>query len=98
MNIILLLMGVSTWCVLMIGLLSKIVNTHQRDSLQNKLYELELELRSDMVSPPDTIPDHIQQLMKTSPNHDEVQEIEASDTLIGVFFDNPQTYPPEFDD
>lgn len=43
---------------------------------------------------PAELPEELRLLMSQSPNHEEIQEIDSSDQLIGVFFDSK--YPPEF--
>lgn len=45
----------------------------------------------------DTIPEKIQELMKSSPNHPEVEEIDSSDEILGVRFE-AENYPPGFGD
>lgn len=43
------------------------------------------------------IPDKIKELMKSSPNHPEVEEIDSSDQILGVRFE-ARDYPPVFGD
>lgn len=43
------------------------------------------------------IPDKIKELMKSSPNHPEVEEIDSSDEILGVRFE-AENYPPGFGD
>lgn len=43
------------------------------------------------------IPDKIKELMKSSPNHPEVEEIDGSDQILGVKFE-AGNYPPVFGD
>lgn len=45
----------------------------------------------------DTIPEKIRELMKSSPNHPEVEEIDSSDQILGVKFE-AENYPPGFGD
>lgn len=45
----------------------------------------------------DAIPDKIKELMKSSPNHPEVEEIDSSDEILGVRFE-AENYPPGFGD
>lgn len=45
----------------------------------------------------DTIPEKIRELMKSSPNHPEVEEIDSSDQILGVRFE-AENYPPGFGD
>jgi hypothetical protein len=45
----------------------------------------------------DLIPDKIKELMKSSPDHPEVEEIDSSDQILGVRFE-AKNYPPGFDD
>ncbi len=45
----------------------------------------------------DLIPDKIKELMKSSPNHPEVEEIDSSDQILGVRFE-AENYPPGFGD
>lgn len=42
------------------------------------------------------LPPELKAMIAGSPDHDEIQEIDPSDNLIGVFFDSK--YPPEFSD
>ena len=46
---------------------------------------------------PEQINNKIQQLMKSSPNHPEVSEIDSSDEILGVRFE-AENYPPVFGD
>lgn len=46
---------------------------------------------------PDLIPDKIKELMQSSPNHPEVEEIDGNDQILGVRFEAPD-YPPVFGD
>ena len=46
---------------------------------------------------PELIPDKIKELMKSSPNHPEVEEIDGSDQILGVKFE-ARDYPPVFGD
>lgn len=43
------------------------------------------------------IPEKVRELMKSSPNHPEVAEIDPSDEIIGVKFE-AENYPPGFED
>lgn len=43
------------------------------------------------------IPEKIKELMKSSPNHPEVEEIDGSDQILGVKFE-ARDYPPVFGD
>lgn len=43
------------------------------------------------------IPEKIKELMKSSPNHPEVEEIDSSDQILGVRFE-AENYPPGFGD
>ena len=43
------------------------------------------------------LPEKIKELMKSSPNHPEVEEIEPTDLIIGVRFE-AENYPPGFGD
>ena len=43
------------------------------------------------------IPEKIKELMKSSPNHPEVEEIDSSDQILGVKFE-AGNYPPVFGD
>lgn len=43
------------------------------------------------------IPEKIKELMKSSPNHPEVEEIDSSDEILGVRFE-AENYPPGFGD
>lgn len=45
----------------------------------------------------DLIPEKIKELMKSSPNHPEVEEIDSSDQILGVRFE-AENYPPGFGD
>lgn len=45
----------------------------------------------------DLIPEKIKELMKSSPNHPEVEEIDSSDQILGVKFE-AKNYPPVFGD
>lgn len=45
----------------------------------------------------DAIPEKIRELMKSSPNHPEVEEIDSSDQILGVRFE-AENYPPGFGD
>lgn len=45
----------------------------------------------------DEIPEKIKELMKSSPNHPEVEEIDSSDQILGVRFE-AENYPPGFGD
>lgn len=49
------------------------------------------------INPPPTheLPDKVKELMKSSPNHPEVNEIDGSDTILGVRF-GAENYPPGF--
>lgn len=51
---------------------------------------------STIVAAPEELPELLKELIAGSPDHDEIQEIDATDELIGVFFDSK--YPPEFSD
>jgi hypothetical protein len=44
----------------------------------------------------DSIPEKIRELMKSSPNHPEVEEIDSGDQILGVRFE-AENYPPGFD-
>lgn len=44
-----------------------------------------------------SIPEKVRELMKQSPNHPEVAEIDGSDEIIGVRFE-AENYPPGFED
>lgn len=44
---------------------------------------------------PEFIPEKIKELMKSSPNHPEVEEIDGSDQILGVKFE-AGNYPPVF--
>jgi hypothetical protein len=46
---------------------------------------------------PKELPDKIKELMKSSPTHPEVEEIEPDDEIIGVRFE-AENYPPGFGD
>jgi hypothetical protein len=41
------------------------------------------------------VPEKIKELMKSSPNHPEVEEIDGSDQILGVRFE-AENYPPGF--
>jgi hypothetical protein len=43
------------------------------------------------------LPEKLKELMKMSPNHPEVNEIEEDDEVVGVVFPS-DSYPPEMDD
>lgn len=43
------------------------------------------------------LPEKVRELMKSSPDHPEVAEIDPSDEIIGVRFE-AENYPPGFDD
>lgn len=43
------------------------------------------------------IPEKIKELMKSSPNHPEVEEIDGSDQILGIRFE-AKNYPPGFSD
>jgi hypothetical protein len=43
------------------------------------------------------IPEKVRELMKSSPNHPEVEEIDATDEILGVRFE-AENYPPGFGD
>jgi hypothetical protein len=45
----------------------------------------------------DMIPEKIKELMKSSPNHPEVEEIDSDDQILGVRFE-AENYPPGFGD
>ena len=45
----------------------------------------------------DTIPEKIRELMKSSPDHPEVGEIDSTDEILGVRFE-AKDYPPGFGD
>lgn len=47
--------------------------------------------------PNDQIPEKVQELMKHSPNHPEVEEIDGTDQIVGVRFE-AENYPPGFGD
>lgn len=49
------------------------------------------------VSSPKELPDKIKELMKSSPTHPEVEEIDSDDEIIGVRFE-AENYPPGFGD
>jgi hypothetical protein len=44
----------------------------------------------------ESIPEKVRELMKSSPNHPEVEEIDSSDQILGVRFE-AENYPPGFD-
>jgi len=46
---------------------------------------------------PEFIPEKIRELMRSSPNHPEVEEIDSSDQILGVKFE-ARDYPPVFGD
>ena len=46
---------------------------------------------------PELIPEKIKELMKSSPNHPEVAEIDGTDQILGVKFE-ARDYPPVFGD
>lgn len=46
---------------------------------------------------PELIPEKIKELMKSSPNHPEVKEIDSTDQILGVKFE-AGNYPPVFGD
>lgn len=46
---------------------------------------------------PELIPEKIKELMKSSPNHPEVEEIDGTDQILGVKFE-ARDYPPVFGD
>jgi len=52
---------------------------------------------SEAEESPELIPDKIKELMKSSPNHPEVEEIDGSDQILGVKFE-ARDYPPVFGD
>lgn len=55
-------------------------------------------LTSDTIlTPTKELPEKLRELMKSSPNHPEVEEIESSDQIIGVRFE-AENYPPGFGD
>lgn len=45
----------------------------------------------------DSLPEKIKELMASSPNHPEVEEIDGSDQILGVRFEAAE-YPPAFGD
>jgi hypothetical protein len=45
----------------------------------------------------ESIPDKIRELMSSSPNHPEVEEIDGTDQILGVRFEAAE-YPPSFGD
>ena len=50
---------------------------------------------SSVASASKEIPEKIKELMKSSPDHPEVEEIEGSDMILGVRFE-AENYPPGF--
>lgn len=52
---------------------------------------------SEAEESPELIPEKIKELMKSSPNHPEVEEIDGSDQILGVKFE-ARDYPPVFGD
>lgn len=52
---------------------------------------------SDTKPSKELIPDKIMELMQSSPNHPEVNEIDSSDQILGVRFE-AKDYPPVFGD
>lgn len=50
----------------------------------------------EKAKPRQDLPKEIKDLISSSPDHDEIQEIDGDDELIGVVFDG--SYPPEFSD
>jgi len=100
MNTLWTLVALATWGTLMIGLLSKITNSHRRDFLQNQI--LDMNVRNLMALtklPPlqEEISEPLRMLIQNSENHPEAQEIEPSDQLVGIIFEG-SAYPPEFDE
>jgi len=54
-------------------------------------------LKKSVETSNQSIPDKVKELMKHSPNHPEVTEIDSSDEIIGVRFE-AENYPPGFED
>lgn len=46
---------------------------------------------------PENIPEKVRELMKSSPSHPEVEEIDGTDQILGVRFE-AENYPPVFGD
>jgi hypothetical protein len=103
-------LGLLTWVVYMGHLAAKWDLQNQSievDLEQKKLFLAKIGALSGPFSksfptdsltiPPKEIPEKLKELMKSSPNHPEVEEIEATDQIIGVRFE-AENYPPGFGD
>ncbi len=81
----------------------KELDIEQKKSLFDKFNSIS-SMRSGLVTTPgasapapnkDMIPEKIKELMKSSPNHPEVEEIDSDDQILGVRFE-AENYPPGF--
>jgi hypothetical protein len=104
-------LGLLSWIVGLGHLLSKwnlesaekAIDIEHKKSLFEK-FDSVATLRSGLANSPisplpskDLIPEKIKELMKSSPNHPEVEEIDSSDQILGVRFE-AENYPPGFGD
>lgn len=98
MNILLGLVLLSTWGVMMLGLLAYIVTSSKTRILQNKLLELNINSWGGSGRPPqEEMSPLLKTMIQNSANHPEAQEIEPQDELVGIIFEGGM-YPPEFDE
>jgi len=82
----------------------KVLDIEQKKLLLSKLSSI-TGARASSLTPAahmvegskDAIPEKIKELMKSSPNHPEVEEIDSSDQILGVRFE-AESYPPGFGD
>jgi hypothetical protein len=105
-------LGLLSWVVALghfltkgdLELKDKTLDIEQKKLLINKLNSLTNSIGNRMPSfagiapiAPKELPEKIKELMKSSPTHPEVEEIEPDDQIIGVRFE-AENYPPGFGD
>jgi hypothetical protein len=75
----------------------KALEAEQKKQLFNRLNQMSGKgaFAASPTSVPKEIPEKIKELMKSSPNHPEVDEIDGSDQILGVRFE-AENYPPGF--
>lgn len=80
----------------------KMLDMHQKKLIFGKFNSLTGDktislTNSVLTASNEEIPEKIKELMKSSPNHPEVEEIDGTDQILGVRFE-AENYPPGFAD
>lgn len=78
----------------------KLMDLEQREYMFEKVKSMTNSRGSkspSLPTSPTEIPEKLRELMKSSPDHPEVEEIEPTDSIIGVKFEAAD-YPPGFGD